>query len=213
MDLRYRPSPIKRSKNSGLSSKSRSGRSRGCRRASACSRARPLAHNPSQARAPQVGVRLTISPSRCAPVPFLHTIYPSPKNNPPPPSLNNRTLHDGSTFRRCRARTHTQNSASQLERTINRWATEVLRRAPAPVAALQEAALTDLSGGGESALFTDARPMMVQSLLRNAMAEAISEGFINCLIVTSSAEANVQLTRIHEHLFARKWCHVHASFI
>lgn len=35
------------------------------------------------------------------------------------------------------------------------------------------------------------------------MAEAISEGIINCLIVTSSAEANVQLTRIHEHLFAR----------
>ena len=46
--------------------------------------------------------------------------------------------------------------------------------------------------------------MMVQSLLRHAMAEAISEGIINCLIVTSSAEANVQLTRIHEHLFARK---------
>lgn len=45
--------------------------------------------------------------------------------------------------------------------------------------------------------------MMVQSLLRHAMAEAISEGIINCLIVTSSAEANVQLTRIHEHLFAR----------
>ena len=47
--------------------------------------------------------------------------------------------------------------------------------------------------------------MMVQSLLRHAMAEAISDGIINCLIVTSSAEANVQLTRIHEHLFARKW--------
>jgi len=45
--------------------------------------------------------------------------------------------------------------------------------------------------------------MMVQSLLQHAMAEAISEGIINCLIVTSSAEANVQLTRIHEHLFAR----------
>lgn len=35
------------------------------------------------------------------------------------------------------------------------------------------------------------------------MAEAISEGVINCLIVTSSSEANIQLTRIHEHLFAR----------
>lgn len=96
-----------------------------------------------------------------------------------------------------------KNTASQLERTINRWASEVLRIAPAPAAALQEAALADLTGAGESALFTDVRPMMVQSLLRHAMAEAISEGIVNCLIVTSSAEANVQLTRIHEHLFAR----------
>jgi hypothetical protein len=39
------------------------------------------------------------------------------------------------------------------------------------------------------------------------MAECISDGIINCLIVTSSAEANVQLTRIHEHLFARKLSH------
>jgi len=79
----------------------------------------------------------------------------------------------------------------------------VLRIAPAPAAALQEAALADLAGAGESALFTDVRQMMVQSLLRHAMAEAISDGIINCLIVTSSAEANIQLTRIHEHLFAR----------
>jgi len=79
----------------------------------------------------------------------------------------------------------------------------VLRLAPAPAATLQDAALADLAGAGETALFTDVRPMMVQSLLRHAMAEAISEGIINCLIVTSSAEANVQLTRIHEHLFAR----------
>ncbi|KAF8271171.1 hypothetical protein EI94DRAFT_1721036 [Lactarius quietus] len=86
---------------------------------------------------------------------------------------------------------------------MNRWASEVLRLAPAPAAALQEAALADLTGAGDSALFADVRSMMVQSLLRHAMAEAISEGIINCLIVTSSAEANVQLTRIHEHLFAR----------
>jgi hypothetical protein len=79
-----------------------------------------------------------------------------------------------------------------------------VRLAPAP-AALQEAALADLAGAGDTMLFTpDARPMMVQSLLRHAMAEAISDGIINCLIVTSSAEANIQLTRIHEHLFARK---------
>jgi hypothetical protein len=51
--------------------------------------------------------------------------------------------------------------------------------------------------------------MMVQSLLRHAMAEAISEGFINCLIVTSVADANVQLSRIHEHIFTRK-CFRHA---
>jgi len=97
-----------------------------------------------------------------------------------------------------------QNTASQLERTINRWAGEVFRLAPAPAAALQDAALADLAGAGESGLFTDVRSMMVQSLLRHAMAECISDGIINCLIVTSSAEANVQLTRIHEHLFARK---------
>lgn len=48
--------------------------------------------------------------------------------------------------------------------------------------------------------------MMVQSLLRHAMAEAISEGFINCLIVTSVADANIQLSRIHEHIFTRKFC-------
>ena len=45
--------------------------------------------------------------------------------------------------------------------------------------------------------------MVVQNLLRHCMAETISEGVINCLIVTSSSEANVQLTRIHEHLFSR----------
>jgi hypothetical protein len=75
-----------------------------------------------------------------------------------------------------------------------------------PAAALQDAALADLAGAGDTVLFTpDARPMMVQSLLRHAMAETISDGIINCLIVTSSAEANIQLTHIHEHLFARTY--------
>ncbi|KAI0258405.1 hypothetical protein BC834DRAFT_1029163 [Gloeopeniophorella convolvens] len=96
-----------------------------------------------------------------------------------------------------------KNTASQLERAINRWASDVLRLAPLPAAALQEAALADLAGAGESTLHAEPRPMLVQSLLRHAMAEVISEGIINCLIVTSSAEANTQLTRIHEHLFAR----------
>jgi hypothetical protein len=80
----------------------------------------------------------------------------------------------------------------------------VLRLAPAPPAVVQDAALADVASAWDTGLFTEARPMMVQSVLRHAMSEAISEGIINCLIVTSSAEANVQLTRIHEHLFARK---------
>ncbi|KAI0300813.1 hypothetical protein BC826DRAFT_990619 [Russula brevipes] len=96
-----------------------------------------------------------------------------------------------------------KNTASQLERTINRWAGDVLRLVPAPAAALQEAALADLTATGDTALYADVRPMILQSLLRHAMAEAISEGIINCLIVTSSAEANTQLTHIHEHLFSR----------
>jgi len=45
--------------------------------------------------------------------------------------------------------------------------------------------------------------MQVQNYLRHCMSETISEGIINCLIVTNSSEANVQLTRIHEHIFAR----------
>ena len=53
--------------------------------------------------------------------------------------------------------------------------------------------------------------MLVQSLLRHAMAEAISEGFINCLIVTSVADADIQLSRIHEHLFSRE-CFARFSF-
>lgn len=36
------------------------------------------------------------------------------------------------------------------------------------------------------------------------MSSAIADGILNCLIVTDSAETNIQLTRIHEHIFARK---------
>jgi hypothetical protein len=49
-----------------------------------------------------------------------------------------------------------------------------------------------------------ATTMQTQCYLRHAMAETISEGIINCLIITNSSDANVQLTRIHEHIFARK---------
>jgi len=45
--------------------------------------------------------------------------------------------------------------------------------------------------------------MVTQNLLRHAMAESLSEGVLNCFLVTNSAEANVQLSRIHENLFAR----------
>ncbi|KAI9432892.1 hypothetical protein BJY52DRAFT_1231706 [Lactarius psammicola] len=92
----------------------------------------------------------------------------------------------------------------KLERTIELWASEVLRITPAPAAALQQAVLTDLTDVGETAaLFTNIRPMTVQSLLRHAMAKVISDGVINSLIVTNSAEANLEFTRIHECLFAR----------
>ena len=40
------------------------------------------------------------------------------------------------------------------------------------------------------------------------MAETVSEGIINCFVVTTSQDANVQLTRIHEDLFARKHEHL-----
>ena len=50
--------------------------------------------------------------------------------------------------------------------------------------------------------------MQVQNLLRHAISQAISEGIVNCLIVTNSQEANVQLTRIHEQIFSRERFHV-----
>ena len=62
----------------------------------------------------------------------------------------------------------------------------------------------DIWEAEDTGLFTEARPMLVQSLLRHAMAEAISEGFMNSLVVTSVADANNQLNRIHECLFARE---------
>ena len=94
--------------------------------------------------------------------------------------------------------------ASELERTINRWAVEVLHMTSAPTTALQEAVLTDLTDVGEStALFVDARPMVVQSLLQHAISEVISEGIINSLVVSNSSEANSELTHMHERLLAR----------
>jgi hypothetical protein len=68
---------------------------------------------------------------------------------------------------------------------------------------LCHAILTDRVNGLDP-LQIDPSPMLVQNLLRHAMSETISEGIINCLIVTNSSEANIQLTRIHEHIFARE---------
>ncbi|CAA7266869.1 unnamed protein product [Cyclocybe aegerita] len=95
-----------------------------------------------------------------------------------------------------------KNSASQLDKLINRWAADVIRAPPVPLQDLCAAILNDIVGGLDVAQI-EATPMQVQSYLRHAMAESISEGIINCLIVTNSTEANIQLTRIHEHIFAR----------
>jgi hypothetical protein len=95
-----------------------------------------------------------------------------------------------------------QNSASQLDKLINRWAADIIRSPPAPLQQIYGAIMNDIAGGMNASL-VEATPMQVQSYLRHAMAETISEGVINCLIVTNSTEANVQLTRIHEHIFAR----------
>ncbi|KIJ51461.1 hypothetical protein M422DRAFT_58943 [Sphaerobolus stellatus SS14] len=95
-----------------------------------------------------------------------------------------------------------KNTASQLEKQINRWAAEVVRLPPAPHDELRNAALSDIIGSVPPT-FWEPTPMIIQNLLRHVMAETISEGVINTLIVTSSHEANLHLTRIHEHIFDR----------
>jgi hypothetical protein len=74
---------------------------------------------------------------------------------------------------------------------------------------MRHAALSDIFGGPQQPDNSPAAPAVVQALLRHMMAETVSEGIINCLIVTNSKVANVQLTRIHEHLFARERPHLH----
>ena len=103
-----------------------------------------------------------------------------------------------------------QSSASQLERLINSWAADVVNNPPAPLNAIRQAAFTDILDGypGEAGAYPpEASPIHVMSLLRHAISQTIAEGVINCLIVTDSAEANIQLTRIHEHIFSRQ-CHL-----
>lgn len=97
-----------------------------------------------------------------------------------------------------------KNAASQLDKLINRWAADVIRSPPAPLHDICAAILSDVpSVISLDVSQVEGTPMQIQAYLRHAMAEVISEGIINCLIVTNSSEANVQLTRIHEHIFAR----------
>ncbi|KAI0749684.1 hypothetical protein C8Q80DRAFT_1218775 [Daedaleopsis nitida] len=99
-----------------------------------------------------------------------------------------------------------KNAASALERQINRWAAEVVRTPPSPLDVIRQAALADVLDDDPSELGPHAPAVsgiQIQSLLRHAVSMTISEGIINCLIVTDSAEANIQLTRIHEHIFSR----------
>ncbi|KAG6862473.1 hypothetical protein C0995_000019 [Termitomyces sp. Mi166 len=95
-----------------------------------------------------------------------------------------------------------KNAASQLDKLINRWSADIVQNPPAPLQSLARAALADIIAGLDVSQFM-ATPMQAQFFLRHAMSETISEGIINCLIITNSSEANVQLTRIHEHIFAR----------
>ncbi|RPD59535.1 hypothetical protein L227DRAFT_575975 [Lentinus tigrinus ALCF2SS1-6] len=99
-----------------------------------------------------------------------------------------------------------KNAASALERQINRWAADVTRTPPAPLNVIRHAALTDVFDDDPPELGPNAPSptgIQIQSLLRHAVSKTIAEGIINCLIVTDSPEANIQLTRIHEHIFAR----------
>jgi hypothetical protein len=95
-----------------------------------------------------------------------------------------------------------QNSASQLDKLINRWAADIVRAPSVPLQVLCHAILKDLPHAFDLSQI-QGTSMQAQCLLRHALSETISEGIINCLIVTNSKEANIQLTRIHEHIFAR----------
>jgi len=96
-----------------------------------------------------------------------------------------------------------KNAASQLERTINRWAADVVRAPPAPLEKIHGALLQDIQDIVDGFPVTNVSPMNVQNLLRHAMSELISAEIINNFIVTNSNEANDHITRIHEHLFSR----------
>ncbi|KAH7102814.1 hypothetical protein BKA62DRAFT_749383 [Auriculariales sp. MPI-PUGE-AT-0066] len=95
-----------------------------------------------------------------------------------------------------------RNAASGLDRLINRYAADLVRAPPVHLSQLRSVTLGDLNASPDHAS-GGSLPMITQNLLRHAMAESLSEGVLNCFLVTNSAEANVQLSRLHEHLFAR----------
>ncbi|CAE6413656.1 hypothetical protein ACGC1H_002995 [Rhizoctonia solani] len=95
-----------------------------------------------------------------------------------------------------------RNAASQLERLINRWAAEITNTSQVPLDQMRELIFSDVTQGPAHPP-PNATPVQVQNLLRHLMSDTICEGLVNCLVVTSSNEANIQLTRIHEHIFAR----------
>ena len=75
-----------------------------------------------------------------------------------------------------------------------------------PLNVIRQAALTDVFDDNPAELepqTPNATGIQVQSLLRHAVSKTIAEGIINSLIITDSPEANIQLTRIHEHIFSR----------
>ncbi|KAI0684592.1 hypothetical protein BC835DRAFT_1292792 [Cytidiella melzeri] len=101
-----------------------------------------------------------------------------------------------------------KNAASQLEREINSWAALLISHPPADLIDIREAALTDIFDGELPEDYPmpenpTSFQMQTLNLLRHALAKTICEGIVNCLIVTDNAEANIQLTRIHEHIFSR----------
>ncbi|KAH8833980.1 hypothetical protein DL96DRAFT_1578988 [Flagelloscypha sp. PMI_526] len=91
-------------------------------------------------------------------------------------------------------------AASQLDKLINRWASSLVQNPSSPLDTICQAILTDVHVSDPDMQFSSTT-MQTSCLLRHALSETISEGIINCLIVTNSTEANTQLTRLHEHLF------------
>ncbi|KAK4051513.1 hypothetical protein OIO90_004727 [Microbotryomycetes sp. JL221] len=123
-----------------------------------------------------------------------------------------------------------KNSSSTLERRINRWAADTLssyaRSAPPPppgvdpssfahltLIPLAEALFNDLDSIANSPFLMGLAQqgfdypglgIVVQSLLRHVMSLMLSDGIVNQLLVTNSADANQELTKLHEQLFNRE---------